>query len=43
MAKNIINYRRATLKDANQISSVLTAFYNMKDANEASEVFISEI
>ena len=43
MAKNIINYRRATLKDANQISSVLTAFYNMKDANEASEAFISEM
>ena len=43
MAKNIINYRRATLKDANQISSVLTDFYNMKDANEASEAFISEM
>ena len=43
MAKNIINYRRATLKDANQISSVLIDFYNMKDANEASEVFISEM
>ena len=43
MAKNIINYRRATLKDANQISSVLIDFYNMKDANEASEAFISEM
>ena len=43
MAKNIIHYRRATLKDADQISSVLTAFYNMKDANEASEAFISEM
>ena len=43
MAKNIINYRRATLEDANQISLVLIDFYNMKDANEASEAFISEI
>ena len=43
MTKSIINYRRATLKDANQISSVLIDFYNMKDANEASEAFISEI
>ena len=40
MANSIINYRKATLKDANQISSVLIDFYNMKDANEASEVFI---
>ena len=43
MAKSIINYRRATLRDANQISSVLMDFYNMKDANEASEAFISEM
>ena len=43
MAKNIINYRRATLKDADQISSVLIYFYNMKDANVASEAFISEM
>ena len=42
MTKSIINYRRATLKDADQISSVLVDFYNMKDANEASEAFISE-
>ena len=43
MAKSIINYRRATLRDANQISSVLMDFYNMKDANEAAEAFISEM
>ena len=43
MAKSIINYRRATLRDANQISSVLMDFYNMKDANEATEAFISEM
>ena len=43
MAKSIINYRKATLKDANQISSVLMDFYNMKDANEAAKAFISEI
>ena len=43
MAKSIINYRRATLRDANQISSVLMDFYNMKDANEAVEAFISEM
>ena len=43
MAKNIINYRRANLKDADQISSVLIDFYNMKDSNEASEAFISEM
>ena len=43
MTKSVINYRRATLKDANQISSVLIDFYNMKDANEASEAFISDM
>ena len=43
MARSIINYRKATLKDADQISSVLIDFYNMKDANEASEAFISEM
>tara|TARA_Y100000591_G_scaffold172599_1_gene148994 strand:+ start:70 stop:555 length:486 start_codon:yes stop_codon:yes gene_type:complete len=43
MAKSIINYRKATLRDANQISSVLMDFYNMKDANEAAEAFISEM
>ena len=43
MAKSIINYRKATLRDANQISSVLMDFYNMKDANEAVEAFISEM
>ena len=37
MAKSTINYRKATFKDVNQISSVLMDFYNMKDANEASE------
>ncbi len=43
MAKSIINYRKATLKDADQISSVLMDFYNMKDTNEASDAFVSEI
>ena len=43
MAKSIIHYRKATLKDADQISLVLIDFYNMKDANEASETFISEM
>ena len=43
MTKSIINYRKATLKDADQINSVLIDFYNMKDANEASETFISEM
>ena len=43
MARSIINYRKATIKDADQISSVLIDFYNMKDANEASEAFISEM
>ena len=43
MARNIINYRKATIKDVDQISSVLIDFYNMKDANEASEAFISEM
>ena len=43
MAKSIINYRRATLRDANQISSVLMDFYNMKDANEAAEAFVSQM
>ena len=43
MAKSIINYRKATLRDANQISLVLIDFYNMKDANEASKAFTSEM
>ena len=43
MARSIIYYRKATIKDADQISSVLIDFYNMKDANEASEAFISEM
>tara|TARA_Y100001980_G_C14537292_1_gene314240 strand:- start:800 stop:1285 length:486 start_codon:yes stop_codon:yes gene_type:complete len=43
MGKNIINYRKATLKDANQISLVLMDFYNMKDTNEAFEAFMSEM
>ena len=43
MARSIINYRKATVKDAEQISSVLIDFYNMKDANEASEAFTSEM
>ena len=43
MARSIIYYRKATLKDADQISSVLIDFYNMKDANEAAEAFISEM
>ena len=36
MAKDIINYRRATLKDIDQISSVLMDFYNMDNHGEAS-------
>ena len=43
MARSIINYQKATLKDADQISSVLIDFYNMKDANEAAKAFISEM
>ena len=43
MEKNIINYRKAILKDAGQVGSVLIDFYNMKDLNEASEAFISEM
>ena len=43
MTKSNIYYRSATQKDVDQISSVLFDFYNMKDANEASEAFISEI
>ncbi len=43
MAKSTINYRKATFKDVNQISSVLMDFYNMKDYNEASDAFKSEI
>ena len=43
MAKSTISYRKATLKDVNQISSVLMDFYNMKDYKEASEAFKSEI
>ena len=41
--KVLLHYRKATIKDADQISSVLIDFYNMKDANEASEAFISEM
>ena len=43
MTKSIINYRKATIKDADQISSVLIDFYNMKDAKEASEAFAAEM
>ena len=43
MAKSIIYYRKATIKDADQISLVLIDFYNMKDANEAAKAFISEM
>ena len=43
MGKSIIKYRKATPKDADQVSSVLIDFYNMKDANEASEAFILEM
>ena len=43
MARSIIYYRRATIKDADQISPVLIDFYNMKDANEAGKAFISEM
>ena len=40
MDKNIINYRKAILKDAGQVGSVLIDFYNMKDLNEASEALV---
>ena len=43
MDRSIIIYRKATIKDADQISLVLIDFYNMKDSNEASEAFISEM
>ena len=43
MVDSIINYRKATLKDANQISSVLMDFYNMENAEEASNAFVSEM
>ena len=43
MGKSIIKYRKATQKDADQVSAVLINFYNMKDANEASEAFILEM
>ena len=43
MVKNIINYRKATLKDVDQISSVLMDFYNMDNYSEASSAFTSEI
>ena len=43
MARSIIYYRKATIKDADQISSVLIDFYNMKDAKEASEAFAAEM
>ena len=43
MSNSIIHFRKATLKDIDQISSVLIDFYNMKNANEASETFISEM
>ena len=43
MGKSIIKYRKATPKDTDQVSSVLIDFYNMKDANEASEAFILEM
>ena len=43
MGKSIIKYRKATLKDADQVIAVLIDFYNMKDANEASKAFILEM
>ena len=43
MAKSVINYRKATLKDVDQISSVLMDFYNMDNYNEANGAFTSEI
>ena len=43
MASSTINYRRATLKDADQISSVLIDFYKMKDSNEAKKTFVLEM
>ena len=43
MGKSAINYRKATLEDADQISLVLMDFYNMKDTNEAYEAVLSEM
>ena len=43
MSKSSINYRKATLKDTDQICPVLMGFYNMNDYNEAADAFISEM
>ena len=39
----MIKIREATLKDVNQICSVLVDFYNMKNNSEAEKAFISEM
>ena len=39
MVDSIINYRRATFQDVEQISFVLMDFYNMENVEEASECF----
>ncbi len=43
MVDSIINYRKATFQDVDQICSVLMDFYNMDNAKEASSAFISEM
>ena len=39
----MIKIRKATLKDIDQICSVLVDFYNMKNNSEAEKAFISEM
>ena len=39
----MVKTRNASLKDAEQICSVLVDFYNMKDSAEAKEAFFSEL
>jgi ribosomal protein S18 acetylase RimI-like enzyme len=43
MSKNNIEVRVATLQDADQISSVLLDFYNMRNIDEAKNAFLSEM
>ena len=43
MLDSIINYRKATFQDVDQICFVLMDFYNMDNAKEASNAFISEM
>ena len=43
MLDSIINYRKATFQDVDQICFVLMDFYNMDNAKEASNAFRSEM